>query len=335
MDPDDGADSSYLESYSELARTHYGASPSGHAPADHSLAAGRPSLAAGRPSLPARRPPLAAGAPSLTAGRIVVVSPHLDDAILSLGATIARAARAGAQVEVLTVFGCGPLSAAPAGLWDTKSGFRTEGEAAQARRREDLRACSLVGATPRWLDFGGEPYARRATRREIQSAVIGALTGADCALIPGFPLTHHDHAELSRLLLNAHLPCRVGLYAEQPYVFYERKALQPAMHAEAIEQQLMGPLEWTHRRAHNWERRMKMRAIRCYRSQMWQLGLSHVGLYRMMWHERSLGGEAIAWLPRSYGDAPSPKSTRNKWKASRPLPGGGKRAPAGALPLDE
>jgi LmbE family N-acetylglucosaminyl deacetylase len=273
--------------------------------------------------------------PSLATGRIVIVSPHLDDAVMSLGATITRAVRSGARVEVLTVFGCEPLSTGAAGMWDHKSGFRTEGEASRARRLEDSRACGVLGATPRWLDFGGEPYERRASAHEIRSAVIGAIAGADCALLPGFPLVHHDHAELSRLLLSARLPCRVALYAEQPYVFYARKDWRPAMRAAAIERQLNGPLHWTHRLPDRRERRMKMRAVRCYRSQMWQLGLSHIGLYRMMWHEASLGGEAIAWLPRSYGDAPITRSERSRWKASRPLPGGGNRAPAGALPLDE
>ena len=37
-------------------------------------------------------------------GRLVVVSPHLDDAVLSLGATLAHAVESGATVEVLTVF---------------------------------------------------------------------------------------------------------------------------------------------------------------------------------------------------------------------------------------
>ena len=45
-------------------------------------------------------------------GRVVVVSPHLDDAVLSLGATMAHAIESGAKVEVLTVFGCEPTSSA-------------------------------------------------------------------------------------------------------------------------------------------------------------------------------------------------------------------------------
>jgi LmbE family N-acetylglucosaminyl deacetylase len=238
----------------------------------------------------------AGGPPELNCGRIVVVSPHLDDAIMSLGATIASAVRAGAAVEVLTVFGYGPVSSTPAGPWDTKSGFSTESEACRARRDEDLKACKLLGATPRWLDFGAEPYERRGTPAEIVEAVTAAVAGADCVLIPGFPLAHPDHAELTRLLLRADLGCRVGLYAEQPYLFWERKKMPPEMRAPAIDDVLDGSVEWTRQRAGRAERRLKFQAVRSYRSQLYQLGLARIGLLHMLWHESSQGGEPIAWL---------------------------------------
>src|ERR1700759_4663582 len=91
-------------------------------------------------------------------GRIVVISPHLDDAVVSLGATLRRAVEAGARVQVVTVFGCEPSSTTAADDWDRKSGFATEGEAARKRRDEDRDACSILGVTPRWFDFGAEPY---------------------------------------------------------------------------------------------------------------------------------------------------------------------------------
>ncbi|HEX3846189.1 MAG TPA: PIG-L family deacetylase [Steroidobacteraceae bacterium] len=235
--------------------------------------------------------------PALDSGRIVVISPHLDDAVLSVGGTIATAARSGASVEVLTVFGYGPVSAVPAGPWDVKSGFQTEADACRTRRDEDREACRILGATPRWLDFGAEPYDRRGTPAEILSAVIAAVAGADCVLFPGFPLAHPDHAELTRLLLGANLAGCVGLYAEQPYLYWERKTVSPAMRADAIGGQLEAPLAWTRRRINRVEGRLKSQAIRCYRSQLYQLGLSHIGLFRMLWHESSQGGEAIAWLP--------------------------------------
>jgi LmbE family N-acetylglucosaminyl deacetylase len=232
----------------------------------------------------------------LTNGRVVVISPHLDDAVMSIGATIAHSVNSGATVEVLTVFGYGPTSPAPAGPWDAKSGFHTEGEAATARRQEDQKACRILGATPRWLDYGAEPYERRGTPQEIKSAVWAAVADADCVLVPGFPLTHPDHLELTQLVLAAGLRCPIGLYAEQPYLYYERKSVEPSMLAPAIASVVPAPA-WTRVRADSAERRMKIRAVRAYKSQLWQLGLSHIGLYRMLWHEASMGGEAIAWLP--------------------------------------
>lgn len=50
-------------------------------------------------------------------GPLVVLSPHLDDAVLSLGATIARLSRHGRSVRVVTAFANDPTSRAPAGPW--------------------------------------------------------------------------------------------------------------------------------------------------------------------------------------------------------------------------
>jgi len=86
-------------------------------------------------------------------GRLVVVSPHLDDAVLSLGATLAHAVESGATVEVLTVFACALGSSAPTDDWDRKSGFTTEGQAAQQRRSGSMLSVTTaywppsIGAT--------------------------------------------------------------------------------------------------------------------------------------------------------------------------------------------
>ena len=93
--------------------------------------------------------------------RVVVVSPHLDDAAISLGAAIAFAARHGA---VLTIFAGDPESEAPAGGWDKRGGFGTEGDAARARREEDSMAFALLGAGVTWLPFGDEQYDRHRSQ---------------------------------------------------------------------------------------------------------------------------------------------------------------------------
>ena len=111
-------------------------------------------------------------------GRIVVVSPHSDDGVLSLGATMSRLARAAREVELLTVFALDPESDAATRGWDERAGFRTEGEAARARREEDRRACALLGVTPAWLPFGSVDYERHGDEDEVREAVAGLVRDA-------------------------------------------------------------------------------------------------------------------------------------------------------------
>jgi LmbE family N-acetylglucosaminyl deacetylase len=234
-------------------------------------------------------------------GRIVVVSPHLDDAVLSLAATIARATRSGAHVEVLTVFAGDPASDTPAGGWDSRGGFATEGEAATARRAEDREACSIVGGEPSWLPFGDGNYAQGRDRSEVFVAVVGTIAGADAVLVPGFPLTNPDHAWLAELLLGQALPCaRVGLYAEQPYRYMVRGERRRLDVPAQISPQLPHGIEWTYP-ARSSDLPRKRRAILAYRSQVALLGFSakrHRKLHRMLLDEALHRGEAIAWPSR-------------------------------------
>lgn len=234
-------------------------------------------------------------------GHVVVVSPHLDDAVLSLAATIARATRSGAHVEVLTVFAGDPASDTPAGGWDSRGGFATEGEAATARRAEDCEACSIVGAEPSWLPFGDGDYAQGRDHGEVFVAVVGTLAGADAVLVPGFPLTNPDHAWLAELLLGRALPCpRVGLYAEQPYRYMVRGERRRLDVPGEISRRLPHGIEWTYP-ARSFDLPLKRRAILAYRSQLPLLGLSakrHRKLHRMLLDEALHRGEAIAWPPR-------------------------------------
>jgi LmbE family N-acetylglucosaminyl deacetylase len=228
-------------------------------------------------------------------GRVVVVSPHLDDAVMSLGSALAQAVHTGSKVEILTVFSDIPSSTAAASEWDTQCGFATEGEAATARRQEDRRACAVLGAQPRWLDFGAECYERRGDDADIHTAVTSAIRGADAVLVPGFPLAHADHERLSKLLLANGIDCpRIGLYAEQPYTFIQGKT--PGESALSALEPVVGTTRWTRVRTRREFRRTKYKAVRSYRSQLRHLGLGNIGLHRMLWREAAEGGEAIAWL---------------------------------------
>jgi LmbE family N-acetylglucosaminyl deacetylase len=218
-----------------------------------------------------------------------------------LGATIAHAVESGSKVEILTVFACKPGSSAPTDDWDRKSGFATEGQAAQQRRREDESACAILGVTPRWFEFGAQPYDRGASMEEVVSAVAAVTAGADTVLIPGFPLAHADHAALTNSLLAHGSSCRtVGLYAEQPYSFDRSATPAGPIAAMPAARVSGGAMTWQRSCATRQHRELKIRAVKQYVSQLPQLGLRQRGLgylrlRRMLWHEARLGGETIAW----------------------------------------
>jgi LmbE family N-acetylglucosaminyl deacetylase len=229
----------------------------------------------------------------------MVVSPHLDDAILSLGASIGRATGSGRQVTVLTVFAGHPDSGLPAGGWDRRGGFATEGEASKARRLEDEKACRELGAESCWLSFSEADYRETLDGDSIWSEVHSAVTEArpEDVLLPGFPLTNPDHAWVTELLVERGLPCsRLGLYAEQPYRFWARHE-DARSHGDAGPTATGLPVEWVNAGRSLREVWRKRRAIVAYRSQIRLLGMSrrHI-LNRMLLDEALRGGEAIRWL---------------------------------------
>jgi len=210
-----------------------------------------------------------------SASRIVVVSPHSDDGVLSLGASMARWAREGRGVELLTVLALDPGSDAPTKGWDRRAGFATEGEAARARREEDRVACARLGVTPRWLPFGSVDFERHGDDVGVWAAVHDVVGGAGVVLVPGWPLSHPDHAWLNGLLAGRVASGALGLYAEQPYTLRTHGA--PFIRA---------PLSLRDRGA-------KWHAVRAYRSQLPLLGMQ--GTVRRGALRLALADERIAW----------------------------------------
>jgi LmbE family N-acetylglucosaminyl deacetylase len=231
--------------------------------------------------------------PADAAGRrIVVVSPHLDDGVLSLGASIAGWSRGGAVVELLTVLGCDPDSEAPAGGWDARAGFASEGESARARRGEDREACTLIGAVPNWLPYGSVDYERHGDEGAVRGSVESALAGAEAVLVPGFPLTHPDHEWVLRTLVAGGLGIpRTGFYAEQPYT--RRAGGEPRVPAWAADA-LGAPSPFAAASVRAGDRLAKWRAIRRYRSQLPLLGMRRS--VRRGAHRYAVAAELIAWV---------------------------------------
>jgi LmbE family N-acetylglucosaminyl deacetylase len=214
------------------------------------------------------------------------VSPHLDDAILSIGAFIAGSSRRGARVTVLTVLAGNTRSQAPAGPWDSACGFSTAGDAVRARREEDRRACALVGAQPRWLPFGDEQYGLGADVVEVRSEVERSLASAQTVLVPGHPLWHEDHRWLTGLVLGVvGKLVRVGCYAELPYARWQLP--------ESPTDFSLPPLTWHSVASKRRDRLSKARACLAYRSQLPQLTRSP---RRSILLEALHSAERVAWL---------------------------------------
>ena len=214
--------------------------------------------------------------------RVVIVSPHFDDGVLSVGAAMASWGRAGHRVELLTVLGCDPESTAPAGGWDLRGGFATEGEAARGRRGEDRGACEILRVSPMWLPFGSLDYERHGDDADVWNAISPSAADADLVLVPAFPLAHPDHAWLHALLVERLPPDRVGRYAEQPYTAREHAAPFSRV-----------PTSFR-------DRASKWRAIRRYESQLPLLGIRGLNGPRRF----ARVAERIAW-PAADGDRDS------------------------------
>jgi LmbE family N-acetylglucosaminyl deacetylase len=136
--------------------------------------------------------------------RIVVVSPHLDDAVLGTGRLLARHPRA----TVVTVFAGNPPSYPdPMRPWDVQSGFEPGDDVMAARRDEDRAALGVFDATPVWLDlveYSYRPGDRPVPPEEIAGPLSDALASLRPTLVLApFGLANPDHDVTHRACLLA------------------------------------------------------------------------------------------------------------------------------------
>jgi LmbE family N-acetylglucosaminyl deacetylase len=141
--------------------------------------------------------------------RVVVVSPHLDDAVL--GCSYLLAAHPGSTV--VTVFaGRPPSYPVPMERWDALCGFVEGDEVHVARRAEDAAALAVLDATPVWLDFVEHSYLERADwvgADEVIDVVEATVRGLEpTAVFAPFGLGNPDHdvTHEAAMLLRERLP---------------------------------------------------------------------------------------------------------------------------------
>jgi LmbE family N-acetylglucosaminyl deacetylase len=149
---------------------------------------------------------------------VVVISPHLDDGVLSCAQLI----DASSDVMVLTV-----LAGAPNEL-HTGYNSKTTGEpfapdAIKRRRGEDSDAMSLLSAKFEWLDFLDDDYVNERPRVDdhaMREEIMGVLRAKrPASVISPLGLYHEDHVLVSDVCIDI---ARQGgfewyLYMDMPY----------------------------------------------------------------------------------------------------------------------
>jgi LmbE family N-acetylglucosaminyl deacetylase len=126
--------------------------------------------------------------------RVVIVSPHLDDAVLGCG--LLMAAHRG--ITVVTVFAGNP-PAYPESMryWDVQGGFGPDDDVMAVRRAEDEAALARLGAIPLHLDFVEHTYnpGDQPVRPDVIAGRLGAAIAAHdpTAVFAPFGLANPDH----------------------------------------------------------------------------------------------------------------------------------------------
>jgi len=251
--------------------------------------------------------------------RIRVLSPHLDDAVLSCGGTLHRLRREGHPVEVITVFAGDPVFPLPPFAQTLHARWGGGEDPMAMRRAEDVAALALLGATPiHWAfpdviyrrDAHGQPLCRdredlfrpphpdEAPWIERIRAALAALPWAegDLLLVPMALGGHVDHRLVRAAVEGAPLPgIRWGFYEDFPYAERaETPAGPPGGHPHCValtEEDL----------------RARAQAIQAYRSQ-WPIFFASEAeiLERLRAYARRVGGGVLAerfWFPAAGGPA--------------------------------
>ncbi|SCL21892.1 N-acetylglucosaminyl deacetylase, LmbE family [Micromonospora nigra] len=140
--------------------------------------------------------------------RAVAVSPHLDDAVFSVGGTLAALVAAGWFVEVLTCFTASVPDPAPFALsTQLDKGLPAHVDYLALRRAEDAAACRRLGVRPvhlplpeaphRGYDSAPELFAGVRPDDPVGEALVVALRprllAADLVLAPQALGGHVDH----------------------------------------------------------------------------------------------------------------------------------------------
>lgn len=145
----------------------------------------------------------------------VILSPHLDDAVLSCWHLLSGPA----AVSVVNVFTGSPPAESGVFWWDRLTGATDSGARMAERRAEDVEALSLVGRAATCLDFLDEQYEPQPQPpEEIADSVVAVLPADVRVFAPAALGMTADHRTVrDAALVLRRLGHQVSLYADYPH----------------------------------------------------------------------------------------------------------------------
>lgn len=239
----------------------------------------------------------------------VVLSPHLDDAVLSCWSVLGG----DGDVAVVNVFDAVP----PPGSvtrWELITGFADSAAAMQERRREDAEALALARRQPVSLGFHDEQHRRKAPPvSEVRAALERVAPAASVIYAPAAIGGHADHVlAASAALALRHDGVPVRLYADMPYAveygwphWVTGAEPDPRVDPDAMWEAFLEDLPW-HRVLLSAEAvalddatsAAKLAAMRTYRSQFPALDAAPVGRLRNpLIHGHEVFWDVLPWTP--------------------------------------
>ncbi len=221
-------------------------------------------------------------APTMAPRPTVILSPHLDDAVLSCWHLLSGPG----EVGVINVFAGSPPAGSGASWWDRMTGATDSATRMQERRAEDSEAFAIAGRTAVHLDFLDAQYEPADQPFERIVATLRGLIDSDAVVYAPAALGDHgDHEQVRRAgLALAASGQDVRLYADHPHAVRRGwptwvNGTDPAVGRQVVEQwdQRLDPvgLARTRPEIHHLdvaEQECKLRAVSAYRTQVPGLG---------------------------------------------------------------
>lgn len=189
--------------------------------------------------------------------KILLVSPHLDDAILSAGQHMAGRS----DNVVVTVFAGTPDGGEKISTpYDRKCGFDEAAGAMSNRRYENDNATALLYAEPINLSFTDGQYGKKWPTEQITSAIQNIIDANTFDYILGpLGLGHPDHLQTTEAILGLETELPIYLWEDLPL-----RVVEPELVFERLRE-----LNITEKASLTaGEITRKVRALTCYSSQI-------------------------------------------------------------------